>query len=693
MMDGYAPSADVSALLEPWPGPYGGLPPWDRVRPEAFNDAFGIAGAARRTELRAIADEPAPPTFANTIEALEGSGRVLQRVHLLMHVFAQTMASGDMPKIAERLAPLLGQLDDEAAHDPKLFARVEAVHRDRHALGLGATQVRLVERLHDRMRRKGAALAPDAKRRLAAINARYAALFAQFGQNLQADERMLVWIESEADLDGTTESLRGTLKHAAVDAGRPEVWAVRNMRAMVWPFLTQSTRRALREQVWRMWTDRGGHDGPHDNRPVVAEILALRGEKAKLMGYPSFAHLAIADRMAQTPEAVMAMLERTWTPVLERTRAQIASFQAIADAEGADFALKPWDRLHYAEKYRRHRFGFDTEALRPYLAVGKMFEAMFWAAGRLHGYAFEDISAITPRLDDSVRVYALSRGGDGPVGVLYIDLFARPGKGHGSYQMEWRSAESFRGRVLPISCIVSNLPKPATGEPVLLAWEYANVFFHEFGHAMHILSNRTAYPSLGSLHVAWDFIELPSLINERWLSERELLSRFASHHATGEPIPPAMLAALEASLAYDRIFSVNLEYLADAFIDMRMHLLADGSGRAIDAVAVEADTLAELSMPEGWDLIMRVPNFWHAWTDHYAAGLYVYLWADVMAADAAEAFAEAPGGWYDEDVATRWRETILSVGTSVPAEDAFRAFRGRDPDPEALMRRFGLIAA
>ena len=683
------PSPAAQVLLDPWPGPYGGLPPWDRVTPEALEEAFRVAVAQMRAEVRAVADDPSPPTFTNTIETLEDAGRALSRLKPLLSAFSQTMATGSMPGVAGRLAPLASALDDAIAHDQTLFARIDAVHRARHAAGLTAEQVRLVDVVHERAIGGGAALPPVDRARLAAINARYAELFTTFGENLRHDEGEIVWIDEAADLDGCSDALRTMLRDAALANGRADAWALCNMRAMVWPFLTQSARRDLRERVWRLWTDRGGHAGPHDNRPIVEEILALRGEKARLFGYPSFAHWQMARRMARTPDTAIAMLERAWEPVLEATHRQIAAYQALADAEGATFALAPWDRLHYAEKLRRARFGFDSEAMRPFLSITNVFEALFWMAGRVHGHAFRDISADVPRLDESVRVYALERGGQ-PAGVLYVDLFARAGKGHGSYQVEWRSAESFRGRVLPISCIVSNLPKPSAHQPALVTWDYANLFFHEFGHALHMLSNGTAYPSLGPMHVAWDFIELPSLINERWLADRELLSRFARHHATGEPVSPALLEKLDAVLRFDRIFSVNLDYLADAFIDLRLHLLADGSGRPIDVEAVERETLAGLRMPAAWDLVMRVPNLWHAWTPVYAAGLYTYLWSDVMAADAAEVFEAAPGGLYDRDVALRWRETVLEVGARVPAEQAFRDFRGRDPDPEALLRRFDL---
>ncbi|MFO1287749.1 MAG: M3 family metallopeptidase [Rubrivivax sp.] len=489
---------EVRALLDPWPDqdlPHlGGLPPWDRVTPVALEAAYRAAVESKRGELRAVAGNPAPPTFENTIEALEDSGRALARLQTLLSAFSQTMASGEMPAVTQRLAPLAPALEDAIAHDEQLFARVAAVYGGRSRLD--AERKRLVEVVHERLLRRGAALPAAQRARLAQINARCAELFATFARNLQADEKQLVWIGDERRLAGATEGLRRMLKQAAVELGRSGEWAVRNLRAFVWPFLTQCADRALREQVWRMWTDRGDHAGEHDNKPVVAEMLQLRGEKARLLGYASFAHYATAERMARTPEAALAMLERTWQAVLARTERQITAYQAVADADparGPGVPLAPWDRLHYAERLRRRRFGFDSEALRPYLRLDAMLQAMFWAAGRLHGVTFHALPSSVPRLDPSIEVYELRREGTA-TGVLYVDLFARPGKGHGSYQTEWRSAETFRGRVLPISCITSNLPKPAAGEPTLLAWEYANVFFHEFGHAMHMLANATCVP-------------------------------------------------------------------------------------------------------------------------------------------------------------------------------------------------------
>jgi peptidyl-dipeptidase Dcp len=486
--------------------------------------------------------------------------------------------------------------------------------------------------------------------------------------------------------------LRQAAAAAATEKGRPGIWAIPNARGSVWPFLTLATRRDLREQVWRMWTQRGDNPGANDNKPIAAQILQLRGELARLMGSPSYAHFALADRMARTPETALALLERTWRSVKPAALAQIADYQAIADREDAGIRLAPWDRQFYAEKLRRQRFGLDGDAVKAHLPLEAVLQAMFWAAGRVHGLAFKPL-AEAPLIHPSVRVYEVSRGEE-PVGVLYFDLFNRPGKAHGSYQMQYREAENFRGRVLPIAAVYSTFPPPPEGQPVLLPWEYANVFFHEFGHALHMLHCTSAYASLGSQHVAWDFVELPALINERWLRDRELLARFARHHVTGQPMSDALIDRIEQGLRYDRIFSLNPDFLLPAIVDMRLHLLADGSGRAIDAVQVENETMGELGMPAAWDLIMRVTHNFHLFIGGtYAAGLYSYLWADVMAADAVETFERSPGGIYDAGVSQAWIAHILSVGHRVPADEAFRNFAGHDPDPLPLQRRFGLAPA
>lgn len=682
-------SPDAERLLAPWPGCCGGLPPFDHATPEALAQALPRAVDAKRHAVRRIADRPEPPSFDNTVAALEDSGRALRDLHAVFGAVVATANVGAMPEVAQRLAPAVPTLELEIAHDRALFSRIDAVWQARQNAGLDAQQIRLVEVMRDRMLRAGAALGDQSKARLQSINTRLAMLSARFSQNLLAEQaEQVVWLEAKSDLAGLAPMQRQAAAAEAAARGRPGSWAIANQRPAVWPFLIHATRRELRERVWRMWSSRGSTDGPNDNRPLIDEMLRLRGERARLLGHPSHAHWVLADRMAATPEAALAMLMRAWEPVRAATERQIAEFQAVADAEGADFALAPWDRLHFAERLRRQRFAVDSAQIMQYLPADRMLEAMFWAAGRVHGLAFTELSGV-PVLHPSVRVFEVRRGAEA-VGVLYVDLFQRPGKMHGSHQHRLRAAESFRGRVLPVSSIVSGVPAPPPGRPALLPWEYANVLFHEFGHALHMLLDAARYPTLGSLNVAWDMVELPSLLNEYWLRDRELLRRFARHHESGEPMPETLIERLEAALAYDRIFSVNLDYLGAAIVDLKLHLLADGSGRPIDAIAVEQRTLDELGMPASWDLIMGVTHSAHSFAGSYDAGLYAYLWSDAMAAEVAALFASAPGGLYDRTAAQAWHDRVLSVGNTVPARDAIRGLLGRDPDLGALLRRFAL---
>jgi len=685
--------SDVATLLAPWNGPYGGLPSFTGISSAAIEDAMLAAIELKRVEVQTIASVSEPPTFQNTAEAFENCGRALQRVKCVFHVYANSLSLGDMPAVAQRLVALIAALDDEIAHNENLYSRLHAVWDSRHQSGLSTEQQRLVEVLLTRMQRRGSGLAPAAKARLAEINARLAALSSHYNQNLiQEAGSQVVFIEDETGLQGLPADLRQAAASVATEKGRPGIWAIPNARGAVWPFLKLSTRRDLREQVWRMWTNRGDNAGPLDNKPIANEILQLRGELARLLGFRSYAHFAMADRMAGNPDTAFDLLKRTWQSVKARALSQVADYQAIADSESAGIRLAPWDRQFYAEKLRRERFNLDSDAVKAHLPLDGVLHAMFWAASRVHGLEFKQISD-APVIHPTVRVYEVSRHATAEVvGVIFFDLFNRPGKAHGSYQMQFREAENFQGRVLPISCVFSTFPQPPEGQPVLLPWEYANVFFHEFGHALHMLHCKAAYRSLGSEHVAWDFVELPALINERWLRDPELLARFARHHQTDEPMSPALIDRIEEAFQYERIFSLNPDFLLPAIVDLRLHLLADGTGNPIDVVQVENEIIAEFGMPDAWDLVMRVTHNFHIFIGAYAAGLYSYLWSDVMAADAVQTFEKSPGGIYDAQTSKVWIDKILSVGHSVSANEAFRDFAGHDPEPWPLHRRFGLAA-
>lgn len=676
----------TDALLAPWAGSYGGTPPFDRATPESIAPAYEAAVQLKRTEVLAISANPEPPSFENTIAALENTGRELRRIDCLYKVHSSTLNTEVMRGIEPRIAPLLPALEDEIAHDEALFARVSRVRDTASAAGLSSEEHRLLDVTFDRFKRRGAGQPEQVKRRLSSIHARLAGLYAAFGQHLLIEqEKQMVILESEADLEGMSASARQLASTTARGRGLPGRWVITNDRAAVLPFLTQSTRRELREKVWRMWIMRGGNGGLTDNRAVVAEILRLRGEQAKLLGFPSYAHWALADRMAATPEKAMALLSRVWHRALGPAREQLAHLQALADQESSRIQIAPWDRLHYLEKLRRARFDLDEERVVAHLELDNLCRAVFWVAGRLHGLAFSQIRGV-PVPHPDVRVIEVGRAGE-PVGIIWLDLFARPGKRPGGWMMDYRNGATFSGPSLPLVSINMNLLRCAAGAPVLLTWEYAAILFHEFGHALHALLSEVRYPSLAWNQVAWDFVELPSRLNERWLETQEVLVQFALDPNTGKPLPPALAQKIAQTRAFDR--TAILQYLASAIVDLSIHLQPDA--REIDPVALETEVLAGLGMPAEITPAHHVTHFAHCFSeDRYAAGYYVYLWADAMAADAAEAFADSPGGFYDIPMATRWRQTVLSVGNSVLAEDAFRNFRGRDLDAAALMRRLDL---
>jgi peptidyl-dipeptidase Dcp len=681
------PSSDV---LMNWPGPYGGLPPVAEATPAAIEAAYATAIERKRNEIHAIVSNPAPPSFGNTVAALDGSGTELARVGSLLQELLGTASSDELRAVAARVLPLSAALEDEIAFDEGLYARVDAVFKGLPASAPTPEARRLVVVMHEDLVRRGAALDAAKRSELKSVNARLATLISEFSQHMSREEESLaIYVDDAAELKGIGDERIAAAKAAATARGQPDKWAIPMQRPTVWPVLTKAESRPLRERVFRLWQSRGDNRGPYDNAPVMTDILKLRGQRARLFGYPTYAHYATAPRMAGTPEVAAAMLERAWKLLLPRTRAEIATLQQLADAEHAGITIAPWDKLYYAEKYRQQEFGLDADAVRPYLALQSVLDGMMWAADRTYGLSFRELKDV-PVVAPEVRVYEVSRAG-AIIGVLYVDVFQRKGKGPASWTEELRSAEHGTATVLPIVTLHSNVVRPADGSPPLLSWEVANVLFHEFGHALHMLSNGARYRALGSLHVPWDFIEVPSLLNERWLLDHRVLSRFARHFQTGEPMPEALIAKVERSLKHDRVFSVNLEYLATALVDLRIHGLADG--RSIDAVQEERRILAELDTPPAVTPLLPVSSAFHTFTEAYGAGVYTYLWSDAIAADIAEAFLAAPGGLYDQDVARRYRRAILEAGNTRPMQEAFRAFRGHGPDPDALFRRFDLLPA
>ncbi|MFT4934883.1 MAG: peptidyl-dipeptidase Dcp [Pseudoalteromonas distincta] len=678
-------AADGSPLLAPWNGPYGGVPPFDQVKIADFAPALEAAMALELEEIEAIASNPAPATFDNTIAALERAGAALDRVNAPYWVWGGTLSNPEMRAVETAMAPRLSAHSDKILQNAKLFARIEQVYEGRESAGLTPEQQRLTWKRWNAFVRAGAKLEPAAKARVAQINGELAQAFTTFSQNLLADETdYVLYLKTEAELRGLPEDVRAAAAAAATERGRPGEYAILNTRSSMDPFLTYSDRRDLREKVWRTYYSRGDNGDAHDNNGVIQKILKLRVERANLLGYPTHAHWRLEAAMAKTPDAAMELMMRVWPAAIARVAEEVAEMQAIADAEKAGVKIEPWDYRYYAEKVRAERYNLDMNEVKAYLQMDKLVDGMFWAAGEVYGMSFTPVTNV-PVYHPDVRTWEVKRNG-AHLGLFYFDPYARTGKRSGAWMNAYRSQQKLDGPITPIVSNNSNFVKGAPGQPVLISWDDATTLFHEFGHAIHGLLSNVTYPSLSGTSVPRDYVEFPSQVNEAWLPTREVLSRFALHHETGEPMPEELAKKIELASTFRQGFEVT-EYLASALIDMKLHLAGDAD---IDPDAFEREELAKLGMPAELPMRHRTPQFAHVFaSDGYSAGYYSYLWAEVLSQDAAEAFKEAPGGMYDKDVAKRMVDHILSVGDTVDQAEAYRAFRGRDAAVGAYLRDKG----
>ncbi|MGZ5072988.1 MAG: M3 family metallopeptidase [Usitatibacter sp.] len=671
-------------LLSRWSGPHGGVPPFDQVRVEHFGPALEAAMQEQLDEIESIAADPSPPTFDNTIAALERSGRTLDRVERVYSVFSSTLRSAAFQDVEREMEPKMAAFRDRIVQNARLFERISAVNARRADSGLTPEQQRLVWLKYTDFARSGARLDPEAKKRLSQINQRLASLYTQFSQNVLSDEGSALVLESPADLAGLPESLRSAAAEAARARGLPGQWAILNTRSSMEPFLTYSQRRDLREKVWRAYYSRGDNGDARDNKGIIAEIVRLRGDRAKLLGYPSHAHWRLEMSMAKTPERATELMEAVWRPAVKRVAEEVADMQAEADREGAGITIEPWDYRYYAEKVRKSKYDVDDDEVMPYLQLENLREAMFWVAGELLGLRFAAAPGV-PVVHPDVRVWEVTNEAGKHVAYFYFDPYARADKRSGAWMNEYRSQERFEGEVTPIVSNNSNFVKGKPGEPVLVSWQDAVTLFHEFGHALHGLSSNVAYPSLAGTAVDRDYVEFPSQLIEHWLATAEVLDRYARHWKTGEAIPAQLVRKIERASKFNKGFE-NVEYLASALVDMRMHL---DPASVEDVASFERRTLEALGMPQQMAMRHRLPHFGHLFnSDSYAAGYYSYLWADTLSADAFEAFTEA-GGAYDKAVAMKLREHVFSAGHTIDPAEGYRAFRGRDAQIDALMRRRG----
>ena len=679
-------STPADILLAEWSGPNGGMPPFDRVEISAFKPALEAAMAENLAEVERIASSSEPPTFENTIAELERAGRALQRVNAIYGVWSGNMSTPEFQSVQREMAPKLAAFADRITQNEALFKRIKSVYDSPAKANLTAEQQRLVWLYYTNVVRAGAQLDAQAKARLSAINQELAGLFTSFSQNVLADEtdHFLV-IDNAADLAGLPQSLRDAAATAAQARGLAGKWVISNTRSSVDPFLAYADNRNLRERAWRMFVDRGDNGDEHDNNRIISDILRLRAERAKLLGHETHAHWRLENTMAGTPERALELMDAVWKPAVARVREEVADMQALANREGHNLTIEPWDYSYYAEKVRKAKYDLDANEVKPYLQLDSLRAGMFWVAGELFGFDFKPAVNV-PVFHPDVRVWEVTNRSDGRhVGLWYFDPYARTGKRSGAWMTAYRRQQTMDEPVTTLVSNNSNFVKGRPGEPVLVSWDDAVTLFHEFGHALHGLSSNVRYPSLSGTAVARDYVEFPSQLLEHWLSTPEVLQRFAKHYETGEPIPQALVDRIERAATFNEGFATT-EYLSSALVDMKLHLAGD---RPIDADAFERATLAEIGMPREVVMRHRTPQFMHIFSsDAYSAGYYSYLWSDVLTADAYTAFTEA-GGPYDAEVAKRLRQHVFSAGNTTDPAEAYRRFRGRDPRIEALLQKRG----
>ncbi|PTM46911.1 peptidyl-dipeptidase Dcp [Sphingomonas aerolata] len=672
-----APSANP--LLADWTGPAGGVPPWDKVRPELFPQAFQTTLAERTAEYRKIADNPAKPTFANTIVPIQLAGKRYGQVMTLFGVMTGNMNTPAYQKLDREWSPKFSAASDAITFDKPLFARIQAVYDARNSSGLDAQQIRLVTRIYDSYVRQGAKLNDAQKAQLSQYNQQLATQFSTFGEKLLADESKAISVTDEAQLAGLPDSVKAVAKAAAAERKLPG-FAIVNTRSAVDPVLTYATDRALREKVWRAFVNRGGNGDANDTNATIAQIVKLRADRAHLLGFKTHADWRMQDTMAKTPAAAMDLMMRVWPAAKGRVAEEVADMQKIA---GASLTIEPWDYRFYQEKVRKSRYDLDQAQLKPYFELGNIIQGSLYAANRLYGLNFKEITGTVPVFEPNMRVWSVTDKAGKDVGLFYRDDFARTGKRSGAWANTYRGQRGLAPAQLVLSSNNNNFAKGAPGEPILISLDDAQTLFHEFGHAIHAMLQNVQYPGLAG--TPRDFVEYPSQVNEHWLLTRDVLDKYARHYQTKAAMPQDLLDKIEKSRTFNQGFA-TAEYLSSAIVDMKIHTVANG---VIDPDKFEAATLAEIGMPKQLVMRHRVPQFQHLFSsDSYSAGYYSYLWSETMDADTFAAFEEAGSPW-DKPTADKFARLLLSTGNETDRAEAYRAFRGRDPDVNALLKKRG----
>lgn len=667
-------------MLQPWTGPYDGIPPWDKVKAADFPTAFQAGMDATQAEFEAMLTNPDPISFDNTIRANELSGKEIGRLFAIWGVYSSNLSTPEIQAIEAEWQPKLSAFFTKLSLDARYFQRIQYLYDQKEKLNLDARQMRLLERTYDAMVRDGAKLSAEQKAQAIAIETALAKNFAAFSSKVLADESTYTIIENEADLAGLPATFIASLK-ATAEAKGVQGWIVANSRSAVQPFLENSTVRPLREKIWRAFTNRGDNGDANDTAATITEILKLRQQRAVLLGFKNHAQYRMADTMAQKPERAMELMMKVWPAAVARVGEEVADMQSIANAD--EITIAPWDYRFYSEKVRKAKYDLDQNEIKPYFQLDNMVAAMFDEANRLYGFTFTENTGTVPVFEPSVRTFEVTRDGK-IVGLYYLDNFAREGKRSGAWMTTYRSQYSLGGENnLVLASNNNNFVKGANGEPTLISIDDASTLFHEFGHALHYLNYDIVWPGLGG--TPRDFVEYPSQVNENWLLTPYILNTYAKHYKTAEPIPQALVDKIEKSSTFNQGFA-TVEYLSSAILDMKLH---DRSDPVTDPKVFERDTLTQIGMPKEMVMRHRLPQFNHVFSsDSYSAGYYSYLWSETMDADTWAAFEESGDVW-NKDLAEKFRKILLSTGNETDRIEAYRTFRGRDPDVNALLKRRG----
>jgi peptidyl-dipeptidase Dcp len=679
--------AETNPLLMEWTGPYGGVPAFDKMDLASLKPAMEKAMAMNLTEIETIANNTQPATFENTIEEMERAGEELNRVFTYYGIWGSNMSTPEFRTIQAEMAPKISEFSSKIMQNERLFQRIKTVYENAQKNPLPADQQRVVQLVYENFAMEGADLSPEAKKRYAEINKELSSLYTAFGNNILADEEKYVVFFTKDQLSGLPESFVKAAAKAAADRGKSGQYAVTNTRSSMDQFLTYSDERGLREQVWKNYYSRGDNNDANDNKQNIVDILKLRRERVQLMGYDNYAQWRLQNRMAKTPEAAMELMMAVWPAATARAREEVADMQKLANATSkTKITIEPWDYRYYAEKVRKDKYDLDSDEVKQYLELGNLTQAMFFTAGELFNFDFKPVpEGSVPVFHEDVKVWEVTDKTSGEhIGLWYLDPFARQGKRSGAWATTYRAHTTFDGKKTVLSSNNSNFVKPAPGEPVLVSWDDATTFFHEFGHALHFLASNVKYPTLNS--GVRDYTEFQSQLLERWLSTDRVINQFLKHYKTGQPMPKELVAKIEKAATFNQGFGTT-EFLASALMDMHFHL-ADPNN--LDPDKFEKETLAKLGMPKEIVMRHRSPHFGHVFSgEGYATAYYGYMWADVLTSDAAEAFTEAPGGFYDKDVAAKLVQYLFAPRNSMDPAEAYRMFRGRDAKIDALMRDRG----